>query len=386
VRSSLALFSNFTFFLNDPLNGDQFQQSERRSYGGASLSQTWTAPLAGHARTTTTGIQFRSDRISPVALYRTAHRDRLGVVREDRVTTQTIAPYASNTFTWTAWLRTLAGLRADYYRFSVDSDNAANSGRTGDSLVSPKLSFVLGPWRSTEYFVNFGRGFHSNDARGTTMRIDPATGGTAEPVPALVRTRGRELGLRSQPAPGFTASLALWELEQDSELLFVGDAGTTEPSRPSRRRGIEWLAQYALGASLAVDVSFAATRARFSDPNSAGNHIPGAPDRVASAGVTMPDFGGWFGSLRWRYFGPRPLIEDASIRSRSSSLVNARLGYAFDRRTRVSADVYNLFDRKDNDVEYYYESRLPGEAAPVADVHFHPVERRSVRLTLTLHL
>jgi outer membrane receptor protein involved in Fe transport len=383
VRSRLDLFSNFTFFLTDPINGDQFNQSERRTLAGGTVSQTWHAAAAGHETSTTAGIQLRHDRISPLALYTTRARQRLAVVREDEARVTSVAPYISNTFAWTDWFRSIAGLRADRVRFALTSDNPVNSGESRDSIVSPKLSLVFGPWRHTEYFLNWGKGFHSNDARGTTITVDAASGAPAARVPPLVRTKGYETGARSRPLPGFSTTLAFWTLAQDSELLFVGDAGTTEPSRPARRNGLEWLGQYAPNGHLAVDTSIALTRARFTDANAAGPLIPGAPNHVASAGVTVDGPGGWFGSLRWRYFGPRPLVEDNGVRSQSTSLVNARIGYAFDKRTRLSLDAYNLLDRKNSDIDYFYESRLAGESAPVADVHFHPVERRALRLTLT---
>jgi len=182
-----------------------------------------------------------------------------------------------------------------------------------------------------------------------------------------------------------TTSLSLWELRQDSELLFVGDAGTTEASRPSKRTGVEWLVQWLPAPGIAVDLTAAATRARFTNPDPAGDRIPGAPESVVSAGFTFENLDQWFGSVRWRYVGPRPLIEDNSVRSKATSLVNARLGYAFTKRVRAYVDVFNLLDSKANDIDYFYASRLPGEpAGGVNDVHFHPVERRAVRLSMAL--
>jgi outer membrane receptor protein involved in Fe transport len=191
--------------------------------------------------------------------------------------------------------------------------------------------------------------------------------------------------VRSQAIPGVTSSAALWELKQDSELLFVGDAGTTEPSRPSVRRGLEWLVEYVSPKGVAVDVSIAATHARFAQDDPAGNYIPGAPDKVASAGITAGGKLGLSGSLRWRYFGPRPLIEDNSVRSSSTSLVNAKVGYGFEKRMAASFEVLNLLNSKQDDISYYYASQLRGEAAPVNDIHFHPVERRAWRLTFTVN-
>lgn len=180
-------------------------------------------------------------------------------------------------------------------------------------------------------------------------------------VPLLVRSKGAELGIRNKSIPGLTTSLAVFVLDFDSELLFVGDAGTTEPSRPSRRVGVEWTNQYRPLSWLGVDLDVAYTRARFTDIDPAGDFIPGAPAWVASAGITLGEQRGWFGALKGRYFGPRPLIEDDSVHSLSSLIFNARAGYRFDNGVRVQLDVLNLFNAKTNQIEYYYLSRLPGE-------------------------
>ncbi|APV51229.1 TonB-denpendent receptor [Betaproteobacteria bacterium GR16-43] len=382
VRSRLNLFSNFTYFLDDPGRGDQFEQTERRTTLGGQASQTWTGLWNRRPYWNTAGLQLRRDQLAPVGLYANEARERISTVREDRVTVESAAPYVANTTAWTPWLRTLAGLRYDAYRFKVASDLEANSGSRTDSIVSPKLSLVLGPWSDTEFFLNSGRGFHSNDARGTTIAVDPKTGDAAQRVDPLVRTRGYEAGVRTRLATAFTASMSLWSLKQDSELLFVGDAGSTEPSRPSKRKGVELLVQYLPVPWMALDVAFAGTQARFDDADPAGDRIPGAPDRVASAGIAIDHSSGLSAALRWRYFGQRPLIEDGSVKSGSTSLVNARVGYAFTKTLHFHLDVFNLFDRKDDDIAYFYASRLQGESAQgVDDIHFHPVERRAFRLT-----
>ena len=385
IRSKLDLFSNFTYFMNDPVNGDQFHQSEKRSIAGGNVSQTWIGRLGERQSITTAGLQVRQDSLSPVGLYNTVAKRQLAVVREDRVQVRSIAPYVSNTTEWTDWFKTIAGVRADRQSFNVNSNNPANSGNASAGMLSPKLSLAFGPWADTEYFVNWGRGFHSNDARGTTITVDPVTGAAANRVNPLVRTTGYEVGLRSQPFTGFTTSVALWTLSQASELVFTGDAGTTEPSRASKRNGIEWLAQYQPRSWITFDSIVALARARFTEFDPAGPFVPGSPDKVISAGVTLESKSGWFGGARWRYFGPRPLIEDNSARSRATSIVNARVGYAFDKKTKVSLDVFNLFNAKNNDIDYFYQSQLRGEAAPVSDFHFHPVESRAVRATLTMN-
>ena len=243
---------------------------------------------------------------------------------------------------------------------------------------------MLGPWYKTEFFGNAGYGLHSNDIRGATIAVDPSDKATPlDRVPLLVRSRGAELGVRTKAIEGLTSSVAVFVLDFDSELLFVGDAGTTEASRPSRRVGIEWTNKYKPAPWLTFDLDLAYTRARFTDFDPAGDRIPGAPAWIASGAVTFGNETGWFGALKARYFGPRPLIEDDSVRSLASLIFNARAGYRFDNGLRVQLEVLNLFNSQTNQIEYYYLSRLPGEPiGGVADRHVHPAEPLALRLTL----
>ena len=400
IASRLDLWSDFTYFLEHPVDldptaiaGDQFRQSERRKVFGVTGSRSWSVPLGGRASTTTVGVQLRHDRLDPVGLYSTAARQLEAVTQESRVRETSVGVYAENSLEWNGWLRSVVGVRAD--RFFVDhaSSIAINSGSKSAGLVSPKASLVFGPWAKTETFLNYGFGFHSNDARGATAKVKPkefATDPTnpdavAEPSPLLVRSKGGELGVRTEIVPGVQASLALWRLALGSELVFSGDAGDTEASRPSRRDGIELNAHAVATRWLLLDADLAHSRARFTtdDPAAPGRFIPGAVESVASLGASVVDLGRWSGHLQLRYFGPRPLIEDNSARSSATTLAYLRVGYRVAPKVRVALDVFNVFDRKASDIEYYYTSRLKGEpAAGIADIHFHPVEPRRVRLTL----
>jgi outer membrane receptor protein involved in Fe transport len=379
----LDLYSNFTYALNDAVNGDQFKQADRRRAGGFSASHTVYDRWGAFEVDNTLGVDSRIDRIRPVGLYATSGRAVLSTTREDRVNQRSIALYAQNQTRWLEKFRTVAGLRADFYRFAVDSNIAANSGLANDRLLSPKLTAIFGPWSTTEFYLNYGHGFHSNDARGATLTVDPSTGAAAEKVTPLVKTKGYEVGVRSEPLRGWQTTLSLWVLNVDSELLFVGDAGITEPSRPSRRHGIEWNNLYAVNSWLAFDADVALSRARFGGEDTAGNYVPGAVATTANLGMTVDDFGPWFGAFRIRHFGPRPLLEDNSQRSSSTTVANLRWGYRFDRRTTLALDMFNLFNRKVSDIDYWYESQLRGEAAPVAGIHTHPAEPRVLRLTLS---
>jgi len=203
----------------------------------------------------------------------------------------------------------------------------------------------------------------------------------------MVKTRGEEVGVRTEMVPRLQSSLSLWRLTLDSELVFAGDAGTTAASRPSLRRGIEWSNRYIPHNWLLVDFDVSVSRAQFtgSDPAGAGAYIPGAIDRVASLGVTVKDLGPWSGTVHARYFGPRPLIEDNSQRSQSSVIFSARASYTVDAKTSVNFDVFNLFNRKSTDIEYYYLSQRCPTCAPEKDIHFHPAEPRTARLALLMH-
>lgn len=383
IDYKLNLFSNFTYFLDDPDRGDQFQQADRRQVYGVNLAHKWDARFGERTAENVLGFQFRYDDIGRVALYNTQRRNRFNTIRRDAVQEASYSPYFENRVRWTPWFRSVAGLRFDPYSFDVQSSIAANSGSKKDSLLSPKLSLIFGPWQESEFYFNVGQGFHSNDARGTTIRVDPKTGDSVDPVTPLVRSNFAEVGLRTAKVKNLQSTLSLWYLKFDSELLFVGDAGTTEASRPSRRTGIEFTNYYTPSKWLTIDADYAFSRARFTDFDRAGDRIPGAIEGVASLGVSVDHPSGWFGSLRLRYFGPRPLIEDNSVRSSSTTLVNARLGYRVNARTQLALEVFNLLNAKVNDIEYYYTSRLPGEPAEgVNDVHFHPAESRSFRLTL----
>ena len=391
LKSSLDLWSNFQYCLNDYARsgtcdtGDQFKQGERRQAGGFALSHTVFDRWGAFEVENRIGLQGRIDRLYPVGLYATAGRQTVGTVREDRVTQRSLGFWAQNETRWTSWFRSIHGLRADAYDFDIDASLAANSGRASDQMVTPKLALIWGPWQKTELYLNYGHGFHSNDARGTTITVDPADGTTpVQRVKPLVRTRGHEIGLRSEPLPGWRSTVSLWQLDAASELLFVGDAGTTEASRPSRRRGVEWTNLYVLADWLAIDADLAWSHARFRDHNPVvGDHIPGAVTTTANIGLTLDHLGPWFGALRLRYFGPRPLVEDNSVRSRASALTNLRVGYKIDQRTQLALDVYNLFDRQANDIEYWYDSQLRGETAASFDRHVHPTEPRTLRLTLS---
>ena len=377
----LDLFSNFTYDI-DTTNGDQFEQfDDRKAYGAHAevRRENKIGALPGQLRL---GFESRFDDIGKVGLYLTDDRARRATIREDAVQRVGLGFYVEQQVQATDWLRVIAGLRHDRADFDVDSDLQVNSGSAADNITSPKLSLVLGPWAETEFFINAGRGFHENDARGTTITVDPADGHTsADRVRPMVRASGAEIGVRTAVLPYTQLALTAWSLDLDSELLYVGDAGATEANRASARRGVELGVYVTPRPWLTLDADLAWSRGRFSEFDPAGDYIPGAVESVASVGVALQHPSGWFGGARFRHFGAAPLVEDNSVRSDPTTLVNLELGHRY-KRFAVSLAAYNLFDSHDNDITYFYESQLPGEGAPVEDRHFHPVEPRTLRLTV----
>ncbi|MCK6449160.1 MAG: TonB-dependent receptor [Planctomycetes bacterium] len=379
--TELDLWSNFTYFLDDPTHGDQFLQTDERLALGVDARAERQIELGGRTHVARAGVQLRNDVIDN-GLFRTEQRAVFATTREDEIVQSSLGLWTELETRWSAKFRSTFGLRGDVYRFDVESDDADNSGVETDASASPKLGLVFGPFGATEFFANAGLGFHSNDARGVLLRDDPttATEDDGTQVDPLVETRGAELGVRTRVADAWTTSLAAFVLESDSEILFVGDAGATEASRPSRRLGVEWTNRVELDERWDVDLDAALSHARFTDDDSAGDHVPGAIESTVSASLGWHGANGLFAGLHARYFGPRPLIEDDSVRSSDSFLVDARLGWRIDETWSVRLDVLNLFDRDVNDIEYFYTSQLAGEASGVDDVHVHPAAPFAVRL------
>ncbi|MCH6255685.1 TonB-dependent receptor [Puniceicoccaceae bacterium K14] len=384
IYYDLNLWSNFTYFLDDPINGDQFEQADQRMiYGFAATQELPHFHLFNRDFIPVAGIQARYDDVAEVGLYRTSERERLSTTREDEVAELSLGAFYDLKIHWSSKLKTSIGLRMDYYDFDVTSVNPANSGAADDTLISPRFSSRYQLSDDTELYLSAGYGFHSNDARGTTITVDPAEGEAIDAVDPLVKSLGYEVGFRKNWGERSNTSVAIWRLDLDSELLFVGDAGNTEESRPSRRQGIEFASYFAFTDWLSLDLDLALSDSEFTDNSPDGNEIPGAIGTVASAGININDESGWFGSLRYRHFGAGPLIEDDSVRSDDFDAYNLRIGFAAE-RWRASIDILNLFDSNDQDITYFYESRLPGEADEgVAGIHQHRISPRTIRANLS---
>lgn len=381
IDYELSLFSNFTYLLDDPVNGDQIEQVDRRRvYGGDASWRIQDHDGGTHGL----GLMLRYDDIDPVALFRTAARNRLDTVRLESVRQLSTGIYYEYEKQWNERWRSNLGLRADFYNFDVHASSIpANSGTADDNLVSPKLNVIRTLSANAEAYLSAGFGFHSNDARGAVSTVDPETGASLAPVDPLTRSAGAEIGYRLFVENRLNLSASAWYLELDSELIFVGDAGNTEISRASRRYGLEVPVYYRINDTWMVDLELALSDSRFTGDDPAGDSIPGSVDTIVAAGLTGTFDNGLYGSLRLRHFGERPLTEDGSVSSSGSTAWNLGAGFRVE-RFDLRLEVLNLFDSRDDDISYFYTSRLPGEPlAGIDDIHFHPMEPRAIRAYVT---
>jgi hypothetical protein len=386
-RYDVQLFHNFTYFLNDPENGDQFEQFEERWTSGAKLTHRQMRRIGGKPTESAFGVDVRNDSVGgPLGLYHTVATRRIGTIRADEADQVSVGMFADTEVEWSRKVRTTFGVRGDVYRWNVASDNPLNSGEKSDGIVSPKISAAFGPWKGTEFYANYGLGFHSNSALGIVLNVDPATGDPATPSPTFARADGAEFGVRTVALRGVQTTVTAWYLGFDSELIYVGDSGSTEEGPASRRTGVEITNYIYPNKWLALDFDVSFSRARFVDVPEGEDFVPGALNRVISAGIAVnPPAGvrrGAFGGVRLRHFGPRSLIEDNSVKSPQTTILNGEIGYQFSEKVRLQVEGYNLFDAKVSDIDYFFESRLKDEPEPVEDFHFHAAIPRSARVAL----
>ena len=361
------LLSNFTFFLADPIRGDQLEQAEDRwTYGGriarrVALSSRLTA---------TVGADAQTDRIGGLGLYQTQGGRRIGTTSLVDATETSFAGYVEASWKPVARVSLLGGARVDHYRFhTIARGGAGNTGAVNDTIATPKAGASVELTRGVAIYANYGQGFHSNAIRGVTAAIDPTQG--------LARATGYELGGRFERGPAIL-SLVHWWSRSSSELVYSGDDGTVSPTGPSRRRGFELSAALRPIRWLALDGNFATNHARFVDAPGF-DRIPNALESAGELGIAalLDQF---TAALRVRYAGPRPLIEDNSVRSPATTVVNLRAARTFG-SVEVSAELLNLFDTSRADADYFYSSRLPGEPLEgVEGVHSRTVEPRMIRV------
>ncbi|GGY82789.1 TonB-dependent receptor [Cellvibrio zantedeschiae] len=381
IHSSLDLFSNFTYFLDDPINGDKFEQVDERNIFGGEIVRADTRIINDKEINYKIGSDLRYDNISKVALYHTRERERLSTTREDAVKEASLGVFVQSKISVSKNLHLHLGARYDFYSADVDSNITENSGDATQGKFSFKLGASYKVSDNIETYANFGQGLHSNDARGATITQDPVSGEASEAVDLIVPSTGAEIGIKLFDAERFNISTSLWYLRSDSELVFVGDAGNTEASRASERYGNEIAAYYWLDNRWNFDLELAWTRANFTENQTReGKYVEGSVPFVTSAGISYGALTGWHGSLRYRYFGARHLDSFDTRSAQATSTTNLGIGYRW-QSFSVELDALNLFDSKDHDIDYFYSSRLIGESEEgVEDLHYHPLEPRSLRI------
>ncbi len=384
----LRLWSDFTFYELRPITGDQFEQLESRNMLGAKAAKGWNRPLFGHDSVTEIGLQVRQDAIH-VGLLNTQSRTPFDVVSDDAVKEREIGTYLQNSTIWSDWLRTVAGLRSDLVHMGLTSMSLPeNSGSASGQRISPKLSMIFGPWEKTEFFVNAGQGFHSNDARGVIDRVDPTTALPSTMTPPLVASMGREIGLRTEIMPRLQSSIALWSLNSDSEIIYNADSaiGSTSPNGASKRVGIEWNNHVQINHWMFIDADWAWTRARYAmmnDNGQSGDDIPNAVAKVASFAISMQRLGAWSGELDTRYVGSYPLSQDGKLVGPATMVSNLRIQRTLSPNVIFSLDVLNLFNRQYDDISYEQDYRVtPTSPVVPTGITVHPGEPRQARLTL----
>lgn len=411
IRYRLDLWSTFTYYLRDPVNGDQMLQHDDRVVYGFKASKSWFASFFGARTTNLMGAQMRVDDIKDVGIFSTFERQTMGTTQNAGVMESNGALYAESSTQWLDLFQTTVGLREDQVDFDVkdkmlNADGSCNfnsdplgcvTGSKRAAIFSPKLGIVLGPWAKSTYFINFGNGYHSNDARGITRS---GQNSTQSPVTPLTRASSGELGIATKIIPNLESRLDIFELKLKSELVFDGDAGVTSPSGATTRSGIESSNTYRINGWLSAELNTTFTRARF-DRNAppddlgcsdasplypctrpigiAGRYIPNSPTNVTDAGLTAQRESGWFAAMRARHFGEAPLVEDNSARSPAYTTVDGQIGFRRPDQWLVALDIFNITNVKWNDIEYYYASRLKYEAAPQPDAMVHPGVPRTFR-------
>lgn len=372
----LNLFTNFTFFLNDPVNGDGIQQQDRRVMYGGNVGWRQAADVLGMPGAATAGLQIRNDTIPDIRLGLQTRRIPTGTITQSAVQEASYSPFLKLEVQPASWMRVAGGVRADYFTFDVrnrcDTCPERPAGRKESGQVSPKANLILGPWANTEFFVNYGVGFHSNDARSTV----------ADGSAPLARAQGAEIGIRTKPwGPDRMELIAtLWALDLKSELVFVGDEGTTEARGPTRRYGMEVGARGQVVGPLYFNGSFTWTHAEFKNT---GLAVPLAPELTGYAAVVLRWPEGLSSQLQMTYLGVRPLTEDRTIKAPSWLDFDLTERYQLPVKLphghlEALLFVQNLFNTKWEQATFAFTSRLPHEPAGVTDIHFVPGVPRMV--------
>jgi outer membrane receptor protein involved in Fe transport len=308
--------------------------------------------------------------------------DPLNVSEQDRVRLGDVSGYMQVTTHWRPWFRTIAGVRDD---FIDGSDTGTNAGKSDAALFQPKGSLVFTPAATTEIYLSAGRGFHSDDLRGVNQAAIAGVAG----APLIARQTGEEIGVRQQIGGSLVATFAMFNLDAQSETTYDPDVGEDTAGPASRRQGFELNITYQMFRWLEIYGSYSGDHARFKAPfndgtGHIGEYLPNAPFATGSFAAYVKDLGPWSGGLQYRYLGAYPLSSDDAVQGSGYGEWNGDVRYALLDGWKIGLGIYNITNKKANAMEYWYVDRLPGEPPTgMADVHVHPLEPISARLTLS---
>ena len=373
---NFELYSNFTFFLNDSINGDQIRQKEHRNLFGYNGSYSAQSTIGKTSWTTTLGAQYRQDITHGTELSHTKNRiETLNRIQYGHVNEINAALYASELVQVSSRFTIDAGVRLDYFRSQYDDllTTPASTKQATQSIVSPKLNFYYTFNPRLQLYLNTGKGFHSNDARVVTAQNG------REILPGGY---GSDLGLIVKPFPKLLINAAAWYLWLEQEFVYVGDEGVVEPSGRSRREGIDLSVRYQLTKSLYADVDLNTANPRSVDAEAGQNYLPLAPVFTSTGGLSLQTPSGFSGSLRYRYMANRPANEDNTIVAKGYFVTDMQLNYSR-RNYTLGLSVQNLFNTRWKETQFATESRLTGENTPVEEIHFTPGTPFFARLSLT---
>ncbi|MVM28868.1 TonB-dependent receptor plug domain-containing protein [Spirosoma sp. HMF4905] len=373
---NFELYSNFTFFKEDTVNGDQIRQKEHRNLFGYTGSYSTETNIGKTHWTTTLGAQYRQDITHHTELSHTKNRvETLNPIQFGNINEINAALYADELIQVSARFMVNAGVRVDYFRSQYENLLAVpvTTKHATQAIVSPKLNlyYTLNP--RVQLYLNTGKGFHSNDARVVTAQNG------REILPAAY---GSDLGVIIKPFPKLLVNAAAWYLWLQQEFVYVGDEGVVEPSGRSRRMGVDLSVRYQLTKTLYADLDLNTAKPRSIDAEAGQNYLPLAPTFTSTGGLSLQTHYGLSGSLRYRYIANRPANEDNSVVAQGYFVTDMQANYA-KRNYTLGLSVQNLLNTRWKETQFDTESRLKGEAAPVEEIHFTPGTPFFARLSLT---
>lgn len=374
VKYNFSLFSNFTFFLKDSINGDQINQLESRWVYGYKTHYTQTSSLWGKNLKTELGGGFRYDRVDNIALIHTVKRMFLNDIKRGDIAEGNVNGFASETLSLTNKLSINGALRFDYFHFSYDDKlSAVTTNGVDKAVVSPKININYQATSEINLFVRTGSGFHTNDARVVVAQSGRQT---------LPKAYGSDIGVDIKVTPKLLLHTALWRLDLAQEFVYVGDDGIVEPSGKTKRQGIDVSIRQQINSWLFLDGDLNLTKPRFKSEPARENYVPLAPIITSIGGLSFRRTNGFNGSIRYRYMGNRPANEDNTVIAKGYMIADAILNY-----TRagfeIGMSIENIFNRKWKEAQFDTQSRLQNEAVPVSEIHFTPGTPFALKLRVT---